>query len=486
MNLTKIAAILLSTAFVLTSCAAGNEPEKDKNEQNDVLQQENVKQNEDVITIKLSDDGVEADSNAVYTANDIVYYQSETDFTYGEGTEKDWHSKEEADKHTVVYITKPGIYSLEGKLSKGQIAVDLGKGAKKDKNAVVTLILNGVDINCDVAPAVIFYNVYECGSKDEDEATENVDTTAAGANIIIADSTVNNVSGSYVAKIYDPDSITLNVDETKVMDADKLHKYDAAFYSKMSMNINGGTENSGILNIFADNEGLDTELHLTVNGGIININSGNDGINTNEDNVSVTAINGGEINITVTGQTGEGDGIDSNGWIVINGGKVTAAACSTSMDSGIDADMGIIINGGEVAATGKMLDHIEDRGQKNIIFNLTSPLATDVPVEIKDADGNTVFEFTPKNDFTILVYSDPSIKDGNYTLWANGEMLNTTQGGGFGRPGMPGGMGHGGGFGGMQPPEPPENGNMQPPNGEQPPEMPDFGNMQPPEQPPQQ
>ena len=68
-----------------------------------------------------------------------------------------------------------------------------------------------------------------------------------------------------------------------------------------------------MLNITADNEGLDTELHLTINGGTINITSGNDGINTNEDNVSVTTVNGGSVNIQVTGETGEGDGIDSNG-----------------------------------------------------------------------------------------------------------------------------------------------------------------------------
>src|SRR5699024_5750519 len=126
------------------------------------------------------------------------------------------------------------------------------------------------------------------------------------------------------------------------------HKYDGAFYSKMSMNVDGGEDGTGVLNITADNDGLDTELHLTINGGTINITSGNDGINTNEDNVSVTTINGGSLNIQVTGETGEGDGIDSNGYLVINGGDVTAAACADSGDAGIDASAGITINGGMV------------------------------------------------------------------------------------------------------------------------------------------
>ena len=147
--------------------------------------------------IVLSDEGITVDgaavgsdtSAAVYTANDIVYYEEGKDFTYGEGTEADAHSAEEAAAHTVVHITRPGTYVLSGQLSKGQVAVDLGEEAKEDPNAVVTLVLNGVDIYCSVAPAVIFYNVYECGSDDADTATKDVDTIAAGANVLIADGT---------------------------------------------------------------------------------------------------------------------------------------------------------------------------------------------------------------------------------------------------------------------------------------------------------
>ena len=172
--------------------------------------------------IVLSDEGTTVDgeaistddSAAVYAANDIVYYEEGKDFTYGEGTEADAHSQEEADAHTVVHITEPGTYILSGSLSAGQVAVDLGEDAEEDPSAVVTLVLNGVDIFCSVAPAVIFYNVYECGSTDTETATETVDTSAAGANVLIADGTANNIYGSYVARIYKPDSVELNEDGT--------------------------------------------------------------------------------------------------------------------------------------------------------------------------------------------------------------------------------------------------------------------------------
>ena len=41
-------------------------------------------------------------------------------------------------------------------------------------------------------------------ARDEDTASQTVDTSAAGANVLIADGTVNNVTGSYVARIYEP------------------------------------------------------------------------------------------------------------------------------------------------------------------------------------------------------------------------------------------------------------------------------------------
>ncbi len=411
----------------------------------------------DAVSIVLSDDGVTVDGEAastdgtaaVYTAHDIVYYEDGHDFTYGEGTAADAHTAEEAEAHTVVHITQPGTYALSGTLSAGQIAVDLGEDAEEDPEAVVTLILNGVDITCTVAPAVIFYSVYECGSDDEDAATAAVDTSAAGANVLIADGTINSVTGSYVARIYDPDSVVLSEDGTEVTDSDKLHKYDGAFYSRMSMNVDGGEAGTGVLNITADNEGLDTELHLTINGGTINITSGNDGINTNEDNVSVTTINGGSVNIQVTGETGEGDGIDSNGYLVINGGAVNAAACSSSGDAGIDASAGITINGGTVLASGNMYDPIDGGDQTYVVFSFASRQTGGQTYTLQNADGETVGAWTPANDFTCLVVSSPDLTAGDYTLWQGDAQL---AGSASDSAGGPGGMGGGRPMDGGEPP----------------------------------
>ncbi len=362
-------------------------------------------------TVGIKGDGVTLDEP-------IVYYEAGKDFTYGEGEAWEVHTPEEAAEHTVVTITKPGTYVLSGKLH-GQVAVDLGEDAVDNPEAVVTLVLSGVDITCTVAPAVIFYNVYECG--DPENPTATVDTAAAGANVILRGENV--VNGSHVARIYKPDSVVLSEDGTEVADAKKLHKYDGAFYSKMSMNLSG----DGKLTIHADNEGMDSEMHLTINGGDIEIFSGNDGINTNEDGVSVTTINGGRLTTTVTGTTGEGDGIDSNGWIVVNGGTVMAWACAASMDSGLDADKGIALNGGTVLSSGNMVDALE--GSQNFaVFTFAQTRKSGV-FSLKNAAGETVLTSQPVNSFGSLVFSAPELTEGTYTLWAGDVQLQGSMAG---------------------------------------------------------
>ena len=413
----------------------------------------------DAVHIALSDDMTEA-PEGVTLSHDIVYYEAGRDFTYGEGTEADAHSAEEAAEHLVVTITEPGDYLLTGTLTRGQIAVDLGEEAKEDPDAVVTLILGGVDITCTVAPAVIFYNVYECG--DADTPAKDVDTSAAGANVIVADYTNNTVRGSYVARIYK--SVELSEDGTEVIGSKKLHKYDGAFYSKMSMNVNGEAEDEGYLYIYGENEGLDSEMHLTINGGYIQIRSGNDGINTNEDGVSVATVNGGFLDIVVDDDAAEGDGIDSNGWIVINGGTVQAYACGTSADAGLDADMGVDLNGGIVDASGNMMDAKLGGTATYMVLQFTQRQRALTQVYLCEAatpEGRVKVAANPCNDYQYLLLASPELEPGEYAVWQLEKDPIRLKG--YASDDM--------GFGGIRPPEAMERPEgMELPEGMEPPE----------------
>lgn len=392
--------------------------------------------------IVLSDTGVTVDgaaaskdaSSAVYVGADIVYYEAGQGTGYGEGTEADAHTAEEAGANTVVTITSPGTYVLSGKLSAGQIAVDLGEDAKENPEAKVELVLNGVDISCDVAPAVIFYNVYETNSTEE-----------AGAVVTLADGSTNVVNGAYVAKIY------------KEGTTDKLHKYDGAFYSKMSMSV-GGT---GALQLNATNEGLDSEMHLTINSGDIRITAANDGINTNEDGVSVTTIRGGTLWIDA-GNGSEGDGIDSNGTLVVSGGMVLSFANPTSGDGGLDADGDITINGGTVLAVGSRNDEVSANSTQGVMqLNLSTALEKGDVISLKDADGNVIYTQTADKGGQSVILSCPELTEGEtYALYINEVQQQYT---GAGTGGMGGGQRPDGEAGEFTPPEgaiKPEDGTM--------------------------
>lgn len=386
----------------------------------------------EIVTVALSDSGISVDGGGetkdVFTSHDIIYYEDRDSYDsgnpYGEGELTDRHSADEAAAHMVVNITAPGNYRLCGKLSHGQIRIDLGEKAHKDETAVVNLILDGADITCTVAPAILFLNVYECDADwSEDTATPQVDTTAAGANLILAANSRNTVNGAYVARIY------------KDKEGEKkLWKQDGAIYSYMSMNVSG----TGTLDINAENEGLDTELHLTINSGNLNIRAGNDGINTNEDGVSVTTINGGTIHI-IAGLGAEGDGIDSNGYLVINGGTVVSSAHPAS-DAGLDSDLGSFVNGGTVIAMGATMDWAEsdsDQVTMNLQFAAYQDGGAAVVVTLED--GTVVFAYDPSEDevladnmrrFQGAVISSPYFTQGaSYHVYLDGQVEGSDTGG---------------------------------------------------------
>ena len=428
-KLKKYFAVLMAAA-VLAASLSGCSSEAQVNSQTKYDGEKALVLSDSKITL----DGKAVGANGeVYTSNDVIYYEDkdvyESGNPYGEGTDSDKHTAEEAASVTVVNITEAGIYRLSGKMSNGQIRVDLGEDAAEDETAVVTLVLDGLDIKCDVAPAVVFMNVYECdGDWCLETAQMNVDTSKAGANVIVADGSVNNIEGAYVAKIF------------KDKEGEKkLWKQDGAFYSYMSMNINGEEENSGVLNIVADNEGLCAELHLTINGGNINIYSQDDGINTNEDNVSVTTVNGGDVRIVAGMGPEYGDGIDSNGWIVVNGGTVVTTA-HPHTDSGIDNENGCYVNGGTLISMGGTVDWVElDSQQTTLNLQFKEKFSRDTSFVVTDSSYNVVFCYDASKDEVVnsnvmecrgVIIASPQFKVGEtYNLHIGGEVKGENKNG---------------------------------------------------------
>lgn len=373
--------------------------------------------------ITLSDDGITVnggpETKEVFTSHDIIYYQDKDTYPsgrlYGEGAPIERHSAAEAAAHTVVNITAPGTYRVTGKLSKGQIRVDLGKKAYYDPKAVVTLILSDADITCTVAPAILFQNTYECdGNWSRKTASSTVDTSQAGSNLILEG--YNVVRGSHVAKIFK--------DKPKQK---KLWKQDGAIYSYTSLNIDG----PGVLDLTGDQEGISSDLHVTIQGGDILIRAVDDGINASEDSVSVITINDGFVRILSGLCEREGDGIDSNGYVVINGG--TAVVWATPADAPLDGNCGAFIQGGTVVAFGSPKDaaHPDSRQPTINLFSDYFP-ASESTIALTDEKGDIIFAYDPSKDdffaentrpYSVAVLSCPGFAKGRtYKIQMGGTL----------------------------------------------------------------
>ena len=283
------------------------------------------------------------------------------------------HSAAEAYNNPVLHITEPGTYRLSGTW-KGQIWVELGAKVKHQAR----IILDGVDVECTVAPAIVFYKVYKwaenggmgydtqsvlaannlwknIGAKMISDDTGDYDV---GALVEIADGTTNKFTGTNLYRILelcpklDDDTnlpkYTGSGIGTDISEQEKMYKLDGAFHSRRTMVIGGGANGTGTLTINSTYEGLDSEMHLFMESGIINVTASDDAINVNEDYVSVFQMDSGTLTINSTG----GDGIDSNGWVSIQGGTLNITAGTTSQDSageaGIDAENGVDISGNAV------------------------------------------------------------------------------------------------------------------------------------------
>ena len=138
----------------------------------------------------------------------------------------------------------------------------------------------------------------------------------------------------------------------------------------------------------------------------------------------------------MAGLGAEGDGIDSNGWLVINGGCVVSNA-NPRADAGLDSDKGTLINGGTVIAFGSNMDRPE-KDSKQRIMNLQFlelPSSEDAIV-IQNAQDEIVFAYHLSHDervqrqFGGVIISCPAFQENaEYTIYTGGVLAGENKNG---------------------------------------------------------
>ncbi|MBQ2941121.1 MAG: carbohydrate-binding domain-containing protein [Clostridia bacterium] len=238
-------------------------------------------------------------------------------------------------------------------------------------------------------------------------------------------------------------------------------------------------------------EGIESEGTLTVKGGTLNVTAKGDGINTGTTDNEEAALEvpaegrfpggkggnmGGDAKteeaaaasaITISGGNiyikAEGDGIDSNGKLIISGGEVIIDGPAGGGNGSLDFARDFDITGGTVIATSSMgMVNIPGTVSQNTLkANFASGYEGGSEIIIKEGE-NEILKVTPSVSFRGIVFSSDKLEKGKtYTVFAGGNEEATftvegnltsvgTAGGGMGG-GRPEGMGGGRFLGGDKP-----------------------------------
>lgn len=211
---------------------------------------------------------------------------------------------------------------------------------------------------------------------------------------------------------------------------------DDGFHADSNLIINGGS-----ITVSQSYEGLEGQK-VTVTGGNIDITASDDGINAagsssssstggrpgSSDSNALITIGGGYIVVNASG-----DGIDSNGNIVISGGTLLVSGPADNGNGAFDYGGEATVSGGTVILCGSsgMAQGFSDKSeQASFMYTLDSSASAGSSVAVTDENGNVLASFIPAKQYNNVVISTPSLKNGSsYKLVIGGTVSGADKNG---------------------------------------------------------
>ena len=136
-----------------------------------------------------------------------------------------------------------------------------------------------------------------------------------------------------------------------------------------------------------------------------------------EDQGAVMTFNAGNIYVDA-----DGDGLDANGEIFINGGTLTVEGPVSRGDGTLDYASVCKITGGTFIGTGSagmVQNPSEDSTQQVLVWNMEEPAETGTVISVYGSEGETVAEITLKKPAQWFAVSSPDLAAGGvYTIRA--------------------------------------------------------------------
>lgn len=372
-----------------------------------------------------------------------------------------------------VYIIYAGHYTLTGELTNGSVIVD---AEKTDK---IWLLLDGVKIHREDDAAIrieqadkVFLTLAEGtenavssgGQYGEAVVTAGVD----GAVYSRDDLTINGngsltVNAAYSHGIVGNDDLVItggNIAVSAVQDG--IHANDSVRIRNADIGITAGDDGitvsnddetaflyieSGNITIPKCYEGMEA-VSITIAGGTINITPTDDGINASgRIGNPVIRMTGGDV--TIINPAGrDADGLDSNGSIYIEGGRVFISVSDSggnyALDCGTENGGECIVSGGTVIACGGsgMAEGFDSGSAQGFLMRGSTGTAGTV-IKLEDNAGKIIISEEIPCSFSSVILSAPGLKVGDTCTLTVGDMQEkitidnaAAAGFGFGRGGM--------------------------------------------------
>ena len=256
---------------------------------------------------------------------------------------------------------------------------------------------------------------------------------------------------------------------------------DDAIHSDGEIGIAGGN-----LLIASGDDGVHAEALLTVTGGEIEVTKCYEGLEAAKveiggGKIAVTAVDDGinaadgttlpmgqanpNCHIIISGGETEvgasGDGVDSNGSILMTGGTLVVFGPTANDNAALDADGGILMNGGYLFAVGSMgmvETPASNSGQNVLSYAQNRSVTAGTVLSLTEENGSPLWSITVKKTCQSVIVSCPELVSGkSFKLYGGDDELcaftvtqTITLVGSAGNMGNPNGAppgGFGGGFG---------------------------------------
>ena len=202
---------------------------------------------------------------------------------------------------------------------------------------------------------------------------------------------------------------------------------DDGIKSNSAVTINGGT-----VSITKSYEGIEAP-YITIQDGNVSLVCTNDGFNATKGNGgeandgSCLYLYGGDVRVNVS----SGDGLDSNGNIVMTSGTVVVHGPQSQPEVGTDYNGTFNISGGLLLITGpnsgNMIEATSTSSAQYAIKATTNTLLNSSTLfHLQDASGNNLITYKPVRDVYYVVFSSPDLKNGaTYSIYTGGTSTGT-------------------------------------------------------------